>query len=69
MGDTGGSVALSAQDPTPLIAEGKPNPYNTLLPKPYDALDGIPWSQLQAVSPAYRPTLNRALLSLGGRVG
>ena len=54
VGDTAGSVALSAQDPTPLIAEGKPNPYNTLLPKPYDTLNGIPWSQLQAVSPAYK---------------
>ena len=49
-----GSVALSAQDTTPLIAEGKPNPYNTLLPNPYDTLDAIPWSQLEAVSPAYR---------------
>lgn len=54
VGDTAGAVALSAQDTTPLIAEGKANPYNTLLPNPYDTLDTIPWSQLEAVSPEYR---------------
>lgn len=54
VGDTGGAVALQAQDPTPLIQEGKPNPYSTLLPNPYDALDAIPWSQLEVVSPSYQ---------------
>ncbi len=54
VGDTAGAVALSAQDTTPLIAEGKANPYNTLLPNPYDTLDTIPWSQLEAVSTEYR---------------
>ncbi len=53
VGDTAGAVALSAQDTTPIIAEGKPNPYNTLLPNPYSALETIPWSQLEAISPAY----------------
>ncbi len=51
--DTAGSVALSAQDPSPLIAEGHPNPYNTLLPNPYDTLDSVPWEKLEVVSPAY----------------
>lgn len=55
VGDTAGSVALSAQDPTPLIQEGKPNPYNTLLgTDPYDVLDAVPWGDLEVVSPAYR---------------
>lgn len=55
VGDTAGAVALSAQDPSPLIDEGKPNPYNTLLGSdPYDVLDAIPWSQLEVVSPSYR---------------
>jgi hypothetical protein len=54
VGDTSGSVALTAQDPTPLIAEGKPNPYTTLLGgDPYDVLDAVPWSQLQVISPSY----------------
>jgi hypothetical protein len=52
--DTAGSVALSAQDTTPIIQEGKPNPYNTLLPNPYSALETIPWNQLEAISPNYR---------------
>lgn len=51
--DTAGDVALTAQDPTPIINEGKPNPYNTLLPNPYTELEAIPWSQLQAVSPSW----------------
>jgi hypothetical protein len=55
VGDTSGSVALSAQDPTPLIDEGKPNPYDRLLSTdPYDVLDAIPWGDLEVVSPAYR---------------
>ena len=52
--DTAGSVALSAQDPTPMMHEGKPNPYTTLLPSPYTALEAIPWSDLEAVSTGYR---------------
>ncbi|HEX4467584.1 MAG TPA: hypothetical protein VH025_10390 [Solirubrobacteraceae bacterium] len=54
VGDTAGSVAFSAQDTTPMIAEGKVNPYSTLLPHPYDELDSIPWSQLEAVDPNFR---------------
>ena len=53
VGDTAGSVALSAQDPTPLIAAGHGNPYATLLPHPYDTLDSIPWERLEVLSPAY----------------
>jgi hypothetical protein len=54
VGDTGGEVALSAQDPSPLIAEGRPNPYSWLLGgDPYDALDGVPWRLLAAVSPQH----------------
>lgn len=53
VGDTAGDVALSAQDPTPLIREGKANPYDHLLPSPYDTLDTIPWERLEVVSPAY----------------
>lgn len=52
--DTAGAVALSAQDPTPLIEEGKPNPYNTLMSTdPDDVLDAIPWGELEVVSPSY----------------
>jgi hypothetical protein len=55
VGDTSGSVALSAQDPTPLIEEGKANPYDSLLSNdPYDVLDAVPWGDLEVVSPAYR---------------
>ncbi len=54
VGDTGGAVSLQAQDPTPLIMEGKANPYNTLLPNPYEALNAIPWNQLEVVSPSYQ---------------
>jgi hypothetical protein len=53
VGDTAGSVALSAQDTTPIVQEGKPNPYDTLLPNPYSVLEAIPWSHLEAVSPGY----------------
>lgn len=54
VGDTAGSVALSAQDPTPLMREGGANPYDTLLPSPYDTLDSIPWNRLEVVSPGYQ---------------
>ncbi len=53
VGDTAGAVALQAQDTTPLIQAGAPNPYDALLGNPYDVLDAIPWSQLEVVSPAY----------------
>jgi hypothetical protein len=53
--DTAGAVALQAQDPTPLMREGKPNPYGALLgASPYDVLDAIPWSELEVVSPGYQ---------------
>jgi hypothetical protein len=53
--DTAGAVALQAQDPSPLIRAGQPNPYDTLLGSdPYAVLDAIPWDQLQVVSPSYR---------------
>ncbi|MHB8531126.1 MAG: DUF4124 domain-containing protein [Solirubrobacteraceae bacterium] len=51
--DTAGSVALSAQDPSPLIAEGHANPYDTVLPNPYDTLDSVPWEKLEVLSPSY----------------
>lgn len=54
VGDTAGAVAFSAQDTTPMIAEGKANPYDTLLPHPYDELDAIPWGQLEAIAPDFR---------------
>jgi hypothetical protein len=54
VGDTSGSVALSAQDPSPLIREGHANPYDRLLSNPYDTLDTVPWEDLEAVSPDYR---------------
>jgi hypothetical protein len=54
VGDTAGSVALSAQDPTPLMREGAGNPYSKVLPDPYDTLDTIPWNRLEVVSPSYR---------------
>ncbi len=52
--DTAGAVALEAQDPTPLMREGKPNPYATLLSGgPYETLKAVPWEDLEAVSPSY----------------
>ncbi len=52
--DTAGAVALEAQDPTPLIREGKPNPYEKLLSGgPYEALNAVPWADLEVVSPSY----------------
>ncbi|HEV3046463.1 MAG TPA: hypothetical protein VGY13_03790 [Solirubrobacteraceae bacterium] len=54
LGDTAGSVALSAQDPTPLMREGKADPYDTLLGgNTYELLNAVPWSQLQVVSSTY----------------
>jgi hypothetical protein len=52
--DTAGAVALEAQDPTPLMRAGQPNPYEKLLSGgPYNTLSAIPWSQLEVVSPNY----------------
>jgi hypothetical protein len=52
--DTSGSVALEAQDPTPLMREGKANPYETLLSGgPYETLNAVPWGDLEVVSPSY----------------
>jgi hypothetical protein len=52
--DTAGAVALEAQDPTPLMREGKPNPYTTLLSDgPYETLNAVPWGDLEVVSPSY----------------
>jgi hypothetical protein len=52
--DTAGAVALEAQDPTPLLREGKPNPYATLLGGgPYETLNAVPWGDLEVVSPSY----------------
>jgi hypothetical protein len=52
--DTAGAVTLEAQDPSPLIREGKPNPYEGLLSGgPYETLNAVPWNELEAVSPAY----------------
>jgi hypothetical protein len=52
--DTAGAVALTAQDPSPLLREGKPNPYAALLgSNPYGVLEAIPWDQLEVVSPGY----------------
>ncbi|HST54677.1 MAG TPA: hypothetical protein VLJ42_02130 [Solirubrobacteraceae bacterium] len=53
--DTAGAVALQAQDPTPLMRAGQPNPYDALLGSdPYGVLNAIPWDQLQVVSPSDR---------------
>jgi hypothetical protein len=53
VGDTAGDVALSAQDPTPLLNEGRANPYDRLLPAPFDTLDALPWHKLEVVSPSF----------------
>ncbi len=51
--DTAGAVALEAQDPTPMMREGKPNPYAKLLSGgSYETLNAVPWSQLEAISPS-----------------
>jgi hypothetical protein len=54
--DTAGAVALTAQDPSPAMREGRPNPYLALGSGSdfYDALDAIPWSELEVVSSGYR---------------
>jgi hypothetical protein len=53
--DTAGAVALEAQDPTPLMRAGRPDPYPALLgASPYEALNAIPWDKLEALSPSYR---------------
>ncbi len=53
--DTSGAVSLSAQDPSPLIRAGQPDPYDALLrPGQYSVTEGIPWDQLQVVSSRYR---------------
>ncbi len=52
--DTAGAVTLEAQDPTPLMRAGQPNPYEKLLSGgPDETLNAVPWSQLEVVSPTY----------------
>jgi hypothetical protein len=52
--DTAGAVALEAQDPTPLMRAGQPNPYEKLLSGgPYEVLNAVPWTDLEVVSPSY----------------
>jgi hypothetical protein len=52
--DTAGAVTLEAQDPTPLMRAGQPNPYEKLLSGgPYETLNAVPWSDLEVVSPSY----------------
>lgn len=54
VGDTAGAVALEAQDPNPLMREGKSNPYETLLGGgPDEVLNAVPWSDLEVISPSY----------------
>lgn len=53
--DTSGTAAMSAQDAAPLLRAGRKDPYVKLfagLPR-YKVLDGIPWNQMQALSPSY----------------
>ena len=60
---TGSVVAFRAQDPTPLMREGQPNPYLKYFANPatgaYEAPTGFlavfPWSHLQLVSPPQSP--------------
>jgi hypothetical protein len=35
------------------MREGKANPYDALLGNPDEALNSVPWSQLEVVSPSY----------------
>jgi hypothetical protein len=52
VGNTSGVVALQAQDPTPQISKGQPNPYRALLrPDPYHVLDRIPGRRLEVLRP------------------
>jgi hypothetical protein len=52
--DTAGAVALEAQDPSPLMRAGQPNPYAKLLSGgSYETLNAVPWSDLEVVSPSY----------------
>ncbi len=52
--DTAGAVALEAQDPTPLMRAGQPNPYEKLLSGgSYETLNAVPWTDLEVVSPSY----------------
>jgi hypothetical protein len=51
--DTSGAVDFIAQDPSPAMAAGAPNPYDAWFAgtPSYAVLSGIPWGQLEAVSP------------------
>ncbi len=53
--DTAGSVALYAEGPESFIAAGQPNPYTAIFGSTpsWKILDGIPWSQLQALPMNY----------------
>ena len=54
VGDTGGAVALQAQDPSSVGDRGKDGPYRKLLGSdPDDVLDDVPWSKLEVVNPSY----------------
>ncbi len=52
--DTSGAVNFIAQDPSPQMAAGAPNPYNSWFGSTpsYEVLAGIPWQDLEAVSPS-----------------
>ena len=51
--DTAGAVSFQGQDPAPLAAMGRPNPWTAWFAgaRSYEALAGIPWSDLQALAP------------------
>ena len=56
---TAATVGLRAEDPTPLMREGEPNPYLTYFANPTtgayeppnDLLASFPWSDLEMVVP------------------
>jgi len=52
--DTSGAVNLVAQDPSPQIAAGATNPYDAWFGSTpsYEVLSGVPWQDLEAVSPS-----------------
>jgi len=52
--DTSGAVSLIAQDPSPQMAAGAPNPYDAWFgtTPSYDVLNDVPWQDLEVISPS-----------------
>jgi hypothetical protein len=56
--DTSGAVTLYAENPSPLMANGQPNPYAAFFKgvPTYAILNGVPWNRLQVIAPPVSPS-------------